>query len=104
MPDHLKFSSFNCRSLRNKTTQVLELLLENGTDMCCLSETWLRSGDSAITSEIAERGFSIFHNPRKGRGGGTAVLFKSDLRVTKQTTKIFKSFENSSRVVDLYTL
>ena len=87
---------FNSRSLRNKTTQVLELLLEQNTDVCCLSETWLRDNDGAIANEIQERGFKMFHNPRKGRGGGTAVLCKSELKFTKQHTRSFKTFEKLS--------
>ena len=91
--ESIQFSSFNSRSLRNKTTQVLELLLENNSDICSLSETSLRPGDSAIENEFHERGYSIFHNPRMGRGGGTAIAYRSHLRVTKQTTKRFMSFE-----------
>ena len=44
----LSLSVFNVRSLRNKTTQILELLLENDIDVCCMSETWLRKGDQGL--------------------------------------------------------
>lgn len=92
---------FNTRSLRNKTTQVLELLHDNDTDICCISETWLRKGDGAISQETRERGYTMFHNPRAGRGGGTAVLFKSDLRCTKQHNINYDSFEVTETLVKL---
>ena len=30
--------------------------------------------DTAIKAEFFERGYNIFHDPRDGRGGGTAVV------------------------------
>ena len=35
----------------------------------------------------------MFHNPRAGRGGGTAVLCRNDLRCTKQHVRNYSSFE-----------
>lgn len=87
------FSVFNVRSLRNKTTQILELLIENSIDLCCLSETWLRKGDGAIVNEFLERGYGLHHNPREGRGGGTAIAYKKHLKVTKQHCRSYLSFE-----------
>ena len=62
-PSAINFSVFNSRSLRNKVTQVVELLIDQRTDVCCVSETWLRKGDSAIVNEINERGFNVSHVP-----------------------------------------
>lgn len=58
-----------------------------------MSETWLRQGDGAISQEIRERGYQMFHDPRAGRGGGTAVVCRSNLRCTKQHTRKYTSFE-----------
>ena len=96
--NHLKFSAFNPRSLRNKTTQVLELFIKEDIDICCLSETWLRKGDTAISNEFVERGYTLYQNPREGRGGGTAIAFKSELKLSYQKTPTFTSFEVTEAV------
>ena len=41
----------------------------------------------------------MFHVPRVGRGGGTAVIYKSNLRMTKQHTKKYTSFEVTETVL-----
>ncbi len=46
-----------------------------------------------MVTEINERGYDIFHNPRETRGGGTAILLKNSLQFTQQITKKYQSFE-----------
>ena len=89
----MKLGVFNTRSLHNKTTQVVELLIDNDIDVCCVTETLLRPHDGALVTEIIERCNDVYHNPRKTRGEGTAVLVKSDLKSTSQATKTFQCFE-----------
>ena len=65
----------NCRSIRNKTTQLKTLLEENDTDVALLQETWLHKGDNSIYAEFREKGFKIFKLERaEKRGGGLAIL------------------------------
>jgi len=80
--------------LCNKTCGVLELLKENSVDICCITETWLKSKDAAIFAEIHDHGFDIFSAPRRGRGGGVAFLFNSArLKPIRNNTNKFTSFE-----------
>ena len=85
---------FNPRSLCNKTAGIFELLLDRKIDICLLSETWLRKGDTSKISEIKDFGYNIFHQSRPGRGGGVAVAYKMDLQVSRKNTPSYKSFEH----------
>ena len=91
---NLKLACFNTRSLCNKTCGVLELLKDNSVDICCITESWLKSKDSAIFAEIHDHGFEIFSAPRRGRGGGVAFLFDpARLKPIRNNTTKFSSFE-----------
>ena len=90
----MKMGVFNARSICNKTVGVLELLSDQKIDICMLSETWLRKGDTSKISEIKDLGYNTYHCSRPGRGGGVAILYKKTLRLTKIKNKAFKSFEH----------
>ena len=91
---NLKLACFNTRSLCNKTCGVLELLKDNSVDICCITESWLKTKDSAIFAEIHDHGFDIFSAPRRGRGGGVAFLFDpARLKPIRNNTAKFTSFE-----------
>ena len=49
--------------------------------------------DKVIFREIHELGFSIISQPRMGRGGGTAIIFKLGLPIKQNRVQKFKSFE-----------
>ena len=51
--------SYNPWSLRNKLSGVMDLIVDNDVDICCIQETFLRKSDGAIISEIKDRGFNI---------------------------------------------
>ena len=44
MQDGLMMLSFNCRSIRNKVTELTSKLDELDIDICMLQETWLSRG------------------------------------------------------------
>ena len=78
----------------------MELLKEKSVDICCVTETWLKRGDTAIHAEIRDHGFEIFSAPRKGRGGGVGFIFKSSkIKPIKNNIKKFKSFEGLECIV-----
>ena len=72
---------------------MFEQLSDSDIDICFLTETWLRKGDTSKIAEIKDLGYSIIHQSRPGRGGGVAIAFKKDLAVSKTKTKSYKSFE-----------
>ena len=90
--------TYNPWSLRNKVAGVMDLIVDNNVDICCVQETFLRKSDGAIISEIKDRGYKI-HSYRKSHyeshGGGVAVIYKQLLQVDKiSTKKKYASFEN----------
>ena len=88
--------SFNCRSLRLKVPQVLDMAIENEVDILLLQETWLRKSDTALITQIQEYKFHIVQ-VRKSRkidiGGGVAIVYNSNLKMKQLRTEKFSSFE-----------
>jgi exonuclease III len=98
----IKMLSYNCRSIRNKVSEVVSKLDELDIDICMLQETWLTKGDDSVIAEIKDYGFEINSRRRTSRsiGGGVAVLYKPyiDIRVNKNKT--FTSFEHMIATVN----
>ena len=44
----LTFMSFNCRSVRNKTHEVMDFVIENEVDIAIFQETWLKKSNSVL--------------------------------------------------------
>ena len=91
----MNLALFNCRSICNKTTGVLQLLSDFDTDICCVTETWLKRDDHAKFAEMKDLGYSIHSQPRAGRGGGVAILYRNGIKVTGQSSKKLKTFEST---------
>ncbi|KAK6179717.1 hypothetical protein SNE40_012018 [Patella caerulea] len=88
------FCLLNCRSVRNKTLDLNEFIQTNKLDLFALSETWLtETNDQSTLAELIPSGYSIHSVPRKTRGGGVALIFKSTIKSTKPKPTKFKSFE-----------
>ena len=52
-------------------------------DICCISEAWIKAG------------YQLFHVPRVGkRGGGVAVICRSELNISEQPRDKFNTFEH----------
>ena len=92
---------FNPRSMNNKIHELMYLLDDNSVDIAGICETWLDNSNNNITATIKSYGYSIIHNFRTSkRGGGTAVLYKSNLVVSKLNIESnFKSFEVTAAVI-----
>ena len=67
-----------------------------------MTETWLRDtpGDSQIIRALTMPGFTFSHVPRRqhmnttARGGGVAIMHKSNIKMTSKSSWKAKSFEN----------
>ena len=92
----LKIMSFNCRSLRLKVPQVLDMAAENEVDILLLLETWLRKSDTALITQIQEYKFEIVQaqkNRKVDICGGVAIVYNSKLKMKQLRTEKFSSFE-----------
>ena len=89
--------TLNCRSVRNKTSDLKSILLDSKIDIVLLQETWLSKGDASVYMEFKELGYKISKFERKSKkGGGLATLIKS-FRCSKIQTYYqytYNCFEN----------
>ena len=64
-----------------KLSNSLLLLEDMSIHVACISKTLFDSTTGKFTALIKERGFDIMHSPRQEkRGGGTAIIFKKNLK------------------------
>ena len=77
-----KVMYLNTQSLRNKTHDVCDHIIQGNYDMVFLTETWLqRQGTEAEIAAVTPPGFTLVSFPRKDRiGGGIAVLYRNSLK------------------------
>ena len=83
-------------SVTIKTDELLDHAKDGDLDILAITETWLRKDptDAMTTGELTHGPYSLIHVPRpKRRGGGVAILFKSELNLRRMSTSTFQSFE-----------
>lgn len=67
---------------------------ENKYDLLCLSETWQQPGDYIHLNMLTPPGYCYLSKPRSvGRGGGVAVVYRSNLTVKELRPFEVTSFE-----------
>ena len=95
----LQSSLWNVCSLNNKLPDLMEHILDRGSDVVFLTETWLQDDENAITAEIKTYGYRLLHDRRKdrekARGGGVGILVRSTLIAKQLSVKHFHSFEHT---------
>ena len=81
----LRICTLNPWSVCNKTTTLHDFIIDQQLDIFALTETWLTGTDTdnPIISALLPNGYTIIHNPRQARGGGTAIIHRNSLTVTK---------------------
>ena len=95
----------NCRSICNKTISLHDFIDSKKLDLFAIAETWTReSGDEATFQEMMPPGYKYIHAPRviSGRGGGVAVVCKSNLEITVQDSTAsgkYRQFELLDSIV-----
>ena len=74
--------------------EFILLLHDNHVDIAFIPETWLSSESSVTTSAIREAGYEIDHVYRGKRGGGVAIIWKSNIQVKCNVkSKSYESFQ-----------
>ena len=78
----LRLGLLNVQSIATKLDDILLLLREQRLDVLCLTETWLTP--DVLDKFLAFPGYGLLRRDRDGRrGGGVAVLHRSEMRVTE---------------------
>ena len=95
-----KLGLWNARSVNNKVAYISEMIISNSLDILILTETWLSSGKVHTLGLFHDLlpGYTISNQPRHSRGGGLAILSRSDL-----TSKINKgpSYKSFTKYLDI---
>jgi hypothetical protein len=104
-PDNIKLVSvglLNARSAKqqdrvsNTPIEIHDLIIDKSIDILILTETWLRDDcrDQVAIGEMTPPGYSIQHSPRPNRrGGGLAIIHRSDLETDTIKPIKFSTFE-----------
>ena len=77
---------------------MLQTLEDNNIQIACITETWFDAEKGTFTSTIKDEGYKIHHSPRiDKRGGGTAIIYKENLKVKEgaASSSKYQSFEFS---------
>ena len=85
---------WNPRSLQNKLSDFVALLDDEDLDIVAITETWMSGQHSNITAELRDKGYSMYHfNREKRKGGGVALVFKSNFKFIKGKTFNSENYE-----------
>ena len=68
---------FNARSLRNKFSDLEDILNTNLYELIFITETWLKDTELSSTVINSQR-YGIIRNDRKGHGGGVAAIYNAN--------------------------
>ena len=94
----------NCRSCRNKVSEIRDLIYEQNIDLMFLTETWLKKDDDKLMEPIKPPGYYFRSFPRIDRGGGgIALLMKTAYlpQVESVNELSFASFQAISIILKL---
>ena len=82
----------NARSVCNKALLIRDLIIDKGLDVLALTEIWNPS--NCTIAGLLPPGYEIVHKPRQDkRGGGVAVIAKTELRCKLNIAQALTSFE-----------
>ena len=85
-----------------KLSNFLQVLEDQNFQIACITETWFDSQNGKFTAAIKNAGFKLIHSHREGkRGGGTAIMYKNQLKIKKgeESSSKYASFEFSYIIV-----
>ena len=90
----------NAQSVRNKSAALYDYFCDCKADLYAITETWLNVNDDAVRAELCPPGYRLVDQSRTSRpGGGTALLYRDFLSVTKVDGGEKESFEYSEWIV-----
>jgi len=111
----LDLCHLNARTINNKSLVIKDYVVDNNINILALTETWQKPSSESdyAARDICPNGYVLTQQPRsKGNGGGVGLLYNSSLKIEKQESKSFKSFElmevllhtnsSTSRIVIIY--
>ena len=79
-----RLTVINLWSIKNKDTNLLDHLVDNKTDICIVTETWLNEDDKIWPEccDFSKNAFQIQSVNRKNRrGGGLALISTINIKI-----------------------
>ena len=96
----IKFCNLNTRSIKSKSADFVCYVKSCAADIFAITETWLTDKDCAHRAEVTPPGYKLYDHPRTGRtGGGTALMCRESITVTKVAVGEKRSFEFSEWII-----
>ena len=88
------------RRVKNKTSDFIDYVCSSGADIFALTETWLKDADDACRIEATPTGFKFLDHARSNiTGGGTVLLLRDNMEVSKLAAGERQSFEFSEWLI-----
>lgn len=85
----------NICSLTKKGHLIQNLLTDHKFDFFCLTESWQQPNEFSQLNNSAPPGFVYTCQPREsGRGGGIAVIYRENWKVSSLSVPVYSSFES----------
>lgn len=99
-PRLIRCCVLNAQSIRNKGPDLVYFVCDSKVDIVVITETWLKSGDSAARIAATPSGYPLFDHPRPDRnGGGTGILAWNSFVVKQARAGICDTFEYSEWII-----
>ena len=93
--DRIKFGVWNARSVNNKVDFISDIVISNNIDIFTITETWITQGKEHSVCMLRDLlpGYKLKSLPRATRGGGLALLYRSDFNAKLNGGQSYVSFE-----------
>ena len=91
---NVKVELLNTQSLNNKSSFIQDHIADKHIDFMCLTETWQQPEVYSALNEACPPGYSYLEKARcTGRGGGLAVVYRSNFDLSPLPLPAYSSFE-----------
>ena len=101
LQEDLHSALINCRSVVNKTQEIQLQLVNNNLDLCILTETWTKEGDTIAPTRLCPSGYKSLSISRHEKvGGGIAIVYKSKFNISIARSQSFKTMESTCFIVN----
>ena len=92
--NNVRMAKINVRSISNEIASFCDIVESKKLDVVAVTETWLSTKEtSASLADVTPNGFKLVQNPRKGRGGGVAIMVNELFNLTPCDITNYTSFE-----------
>ena len=97
----------NAQTVREKTEDIVELIVDLDIDLLFITETWLLpAGDESVVEHLAPPGYTAYSRPRETRlGGGIAIIYRNSVEkhisIDKSATNHQTTYESLHVSLDL---